>query len=160
MPNRLKEFRERAGLTQSELAAQVGCGWQHISRMETGERGFSRKWAVKIAEVLRVNWAILMDEPLAGFADAPAAPLAPPSPDHPPVDMDDALATVQEAVAAALAERDMPRRQSDIIPIARAVLREINRLDGMQRFPATLDLRLSEKLSELQRIWRAAKASL
>lgn len=70
MANRLREFRERAGLTQGQLAEAVGCGLQHISRMERGERDLSKKWAMKIAPVLETSWATLMADPVAnGFAE-------------------------------------------------------------------------------------------
>lgn len=57
---RLKRFRERAGLTQSELAERVGLSEQTISnyeaRPEAYKNGIPIKNAMRIADVLGVAW--------------------------------------------------------------------------------------------------------
>jgi transcriptional regulator with XRE-family HTH domain len=50
--NRIRELREAARLTQEELAERTQISVAHISRMENGKRGVSRKNARKIATAL------------------------------------------------------------------------------------------------------------
>lgn len=99
-----------------------------------------------------------MEEPPDGFMEMGSEPLTPPA--TPPIDADEAFATIQEAVAAQLAEHHLPNSQRDIYGVARGVERELKNLGEMARFPATLDLRVSEAISKLQRKWNEAKASL
>ncbi|HEV8654474.1 MAG TPA: helix-turn-helix transcriptional regulator [Candidatus Limnocylindria bacterium] len=53
LPNKLREFREAAGLSQAALAAQVGVTKQSISDFETGERMPGLGTAAALARVLR-----------------------------------------------------------------------------------------------------------
>lgn len=48
----LREMREKAGLTQSELAELVGCSRSHISRLEDGLRKGSPWFLAHLAKVL------------------------------------------------------------------------------------------------------------
>jgi transcriptional regulator with XRE-family HTH domain len=50
--NRIRELREAARLTQEELAERTQISVAHISRMENGKRGVSRKNARRIATAL------------------------------------------------------------------------------------------------------------
>lgn len=47
--SRLREARERAGLTQAELAELVGTSQPQIRRLEAGDRTLSKIWAEKLA---------------------------------------------------------------------------------------------------------------
>ena len=49
---KLREHRKAAGLTQCELAAQVGCAQNYLSDLEIGKREPSLSLAVRIAELL------------------------------------------------------------------------------------------------------------
>lgn len=46
---RLRELREAAGLSQAELAAEIGCAPQTISNIETERHGVSRVLARRLA---------------------------------------------------------------------------------------------------------------
>lgn len=162
MANRIRMARLAAGLTQETLASRVGTSVAQISRLERGDRTLTRNWATRLVEVLGGSWKDLMDDPPPpGFSDAGEAFQAPrPAASHPEPDQDEVLATIQEAVAAALTGLRLPNTQSDILRVSRAVERDIRAIDGIASFPATLDLRLSEAMTKLQQKWQAAKASL
>lgn len=51
----LKAARKRAGMTQSELAARVGCSYQMVQRYETGERNPKLETVARFAEALGVD---------------------------------------------------------------------------------------------------------
>ncbi|WP_417843004.1 XRE family transcriptional regulator [Thalassospira sp.] len=53
--NRIKEAREAAGMSQSELARKLGTTNQQISRLELGQRKLTIKWLIKIAEALNTT---------------------------------------------------------------------------------------------------------
>jgi transcriptional regulator with XRE-family HTH domain len=162
MSNRLREFRKRAGFTQEALAAKAGVGGHHITRVELGTRNLTRDLAETLAPILNATWWELLGAPApTGMAESrlPFTP-APPIASHPEPDPDEVLATIQEAVAAALTDLRLPNTQSDILRVSRAVERDIRAIDGIASFPATLDLRLSEAMTKLQQKWQAAKASL
>lgn len=55
MGNRLREFREKAGLTRKALAALVETGHTQINKLETGERRLSDHWAGRLAPHLGVE---------------------------------------------------------------------------------------------------------
>ena len=52
----LRELREKAGLTQEELASMVGVQRTQITMIENGKSSPSIKTAKKLAEVLKVDW--------------------------------------------------------------------------------------------------------
>ncbi|NQW01660.1 MAG: helix-turn-helix domain-containing protein [Rhodospirillales bacterium] len=53
MGNRLKEFRNKAGLTQAELAERARIPQRnYLSKLENGTVTLSEKWAIKLAPVL------------------------------------------------------------------------------------------------------------
>lgn len=64
---RLKRFRERAGLTQSELAERVGLSEQTISNYEARadmyKHGIPIKNAMKIADALGIEWQDILQGP-------------------------------------------------------------------------------------------------
>ena len=49
--NGIKVCRERAGLSQEELARRVGTNRQQIQRLEAGGRKLTIEWAARIARV-------------------------------------------------------------------------------------------------------------
>ena len=53
--NRIRDLRESAGLTQSELARRAGLLQSYISRLENGEGSVSERTLRKIARALRVR---------------------------------------------------------------------------------------------------------
>ncbi len=53
--NNLKYYREKAGMSQQQLADAVGCGRTYISEVELGISRLTLKMANKYAEVLHVN---------------------------------------------------------------------------------------------------------
>jgi transcriptional regulator with XRE-family HTH domain len=59
--NYLRAWRERAGLTQEQLAEKVGTSGNVISLLESGDRGLGDKWLRKLAPVLGTTPGILLD---------------------------------------------------------------------------------------------------
>lgn len=53
--NNLKYYRERAGMSQEELARRTGISRTYISGIEVGDRRLTLKTATRIADVLHVN---------------------------------------------------------------------------------------------------------
>lgn len=60
-PNHLKAWRERAGLTQAELADMVDTNANMIGYLESGERGLSAKWLRRLAWALKTTPGFLLD---------------------------------------------------------------------------------------------------
>ncbi len=61
----LSRLRMKAGLSQSELAKLLDTSQAQISRLEKGDRGLSRDWALKLAPHLKTNPTALMFGDLA-----------------------------------------------------------------------------------------------
>lgn len=64
---RIKEFRDRQGLTQLQLAERIGVAPQTVSQIERGKEGTSMANLVRISTVLDVPLSELFE-----FDDAPA----------------------------------------------------------------------------------------
>jgi transcriptional regulator with XRE-family HTH domain len=60
---RLKELREAAGLTQTQLADRIGTSVRNVSRLETGAQEATWPTAVALAEALGVNCLAFLEEP-------------------------------------------------------------------------------------------------
>lgn len=52
LPNRIREWRKRAGWTQAELAFRCNCSTPQISDLEIGNVELSLKWMRTVAEAL------------------------------------------------------------------------------------------------------------
>ena len=57
---RLRDLRDREGMTQKELARKVNVEEQHINRMERGKRACSIDVLLKISETLNVSTDYLL----------------------------------------------------------------------------------------------------
>ena len=58
--NRIREWRERRGLSQSALGKLVGHGNQQISKLETGKLALDTHWIEKLSRGLTVEpWLLL-----------------------------------------------------------------------------------------------------
>lgn len=57
---KIKEFRNRAGISQNELANRVGMVQSHISIIESGKRSMKVKQLIAIATALNANPADLL----------------------------------------------------------------------------------------------------
>jgi transcriptional regulator with XRE-family HTH domain len=53
--NNIKYYREKAGLTQAELAKKLNVSKSYISLKETGKRGISVEEAQRFAKALNVS---------------------------------------------------------------------------------------------------------
>lgn len=63
-PNRLRELRVRAGLTQAQLAEPLGVGHTTIAKLEASERGLDIGWMEKLAPLLGCEpWEFLNSAP-------------------------------------------------------------------------------------------------
>ncbi len=63
MRHRIREFRIRRGLTQAELADKVGTTAATVSRLETDAMTVSTDWLDRLATVLGVHPADLIERP-------------------------------------------------------------------------------------------------
>lgn len=59
--NHLRAWREFRRMTQEELAAKVGTAGNVIGLLESGERGLSHKWLLKLAPALHTSPGHLLD---------------------------------------------------------------------------------------------------
>ncbi len=55
MPNNIKYLREKANITQEELANRIGVGRIHMNKMENGKKRITMARALQIANVLGVT---------------------------------------------------------------------------------------------------------
>ncbi|BAQ11488.1 xre family transcriptional regulator [Bacillus sp. OxB-1] len=58
----LKEIRDKAGLTQEQVADQAGIGRSTYGHIESGERGATVNNAKKISQVLGFHWTIFFED--------------------------------------------------------------------------------------------------
>lgn len=61
--NPVRSFREKAKLTQAQLAERVGTSQPQIKRLETGERKLTKEWAERLAPALGVPAELLLFPP-------------------------------------------------------------------------------------------------
>lgn len=54
-PKLIKSIRQEAGLTQAEFADKMGVSSILVAMIESGQRGVSRKFIEKLAELLKVS---------------------------------------------------------------------------------------------------------
>lgn len=70
--NRIREFRQKLGLTAKNLAERVDTTEATISRIESGKQSLSQAWLQKISQALGVHIADLLGgEPGIGADIAP-----------------------------------------------------------------------------------------
>lgn len=70
MANRIKELREKAGMSQERLAEAIQTGRSQIVKLERGERRLTVDWMIRIAKALDVSPKELMPS----SEDMPATP--------------------------------------------------------------------------------------
>ncbi len=56
----LQSILEENGLSQSQLAREIGCHQENISAFLSGKRGLSKTTAVKLAKYFRVSVALFL----------------------------------------------------------------------------------------------------
>ncbi len=61
MAQQIKELRRVRGLTQQQVADQIGCSLMAVNRLENGSRRMTMKWAQEFARVLQVPVGTLID---------------------------------------------------------------------------------------------------
>jgi phage repressor protein C with HTH and peptisase S24 domain len=66
LPNRIREFRERAGLSMQALADRAGTSAPQINKLEKGERKLTVDWMVRLGRALGVDAKDLMSSDAAG----------------------------------------------------------------------------------------------
>ena len=99
MSNRLKEFRDQAGLSMQALADRVGTTAPQINKLEKGERRLTLDWMTRLAAALGIEVRDLL----------PAPPAPPPVDDRPSPGGEAAPGPVLPA-----------RDQRDLIPVRSA----------------------------------------
>ncbi len=60
LPEKIRTLRERQGLSQGELANQVGVSRTHINKLESGSKSPSTKLMLKLADVFGTTIDALM----------------------------------------------------------------------------------------------------
>ncbi len=60
----LRGARGREKMSQKDLAKQSGVSQDNISRIENGKRSVGEKLAKKLAKPLKINYLLLMEDPL------------------------------------------------------------------------------------------------
>ena len=73
---RIKEARERAGLTQEDLAAELDMSPTHISVLERGRKAPKLETLVNIANTLHVSTDMLLQDVVVCAADGLASELS------------------------------------------------------------------------------------
>ena len=73
---RIKEARERSGLTQEDLAAELDMSPTHISVLERGRKAPKLETLVNIANVLHVSTDMLLQDVVVRAADGLASELS------------------------------------------------------------------------------------
>lgn len=73
-PNRIRELRERAGLSQEKLAERLNTSQPQVLRLETGQRRLTIDWAKRIARAVGVDWRELDSPAPAPDARHPETP--------------------------------------------------------------------------------------
>ncbi|MBV8650701.1 MAG: helix-turn-helix transcriptional regulator [Alphaproteobacteria bacterium] len=66
LPNRIREFRERAGLSMQALADRAGTSAPQINKLEKGERKLTVDWMVRLGRALGVDAKDLMASDAVG----------------------------------------------------------------------------------------------
>ncbi len=87
MRNRIREWREKRGLTQEEMAEKLGVHFTTYSRVENGHTGLSEQWIKRLCKALEVHPADLIGDDFEGPPPAPMefmeeCVLFTPGPDH------------------------------------------------------------------------------
>jgi transcriptional regulator with XRE-family HTH domain len=64
LPNKIRELREKAGLSQAKLAQKIHppTSYQQIDRLEKGMRRLTMEWAYTLADALGVHPTELMPD--------------------------------------------------------------------------------------------------
>ncbi|PNU05823.1 helix-turn-helix domain-containing protein [Novosphingobium guangzhouense] len=60
--NRIREYRKKAGLSQTELGERVGLHQTQIGNLENGGRNLTFEWARRIAKALDVRMVDLLSD--------------------------------------------------------------------------------------------------
>jgi len=74
MPNRLKEFRDLAGLSMQALAERAGTTASQINKLEKGERRLTLDWMTRLASALGITVGDLLPPREARPADTIQSP--------------------------------------------------------------------------------------
>lgn len=117
MKNRIKELREAAGLTQSELGDRVGAHWQTIQRLESGSTRLDTDWMERLGGALQVS-------PLAIVTDLGQFRMVP------------VIGNVQAGAWAESYEWEESDRYELSIPILDPELREVRLFAAVTRGPS------------------------
>ncbi|MEX0759851.1 MAG: helix-turn-helix transcriptional regulator [Tistlia sp.] len=106
--NRLKELRNRAGLSQARLAKMLGTSTQQISRLEIGDRQLTQGWMNRLAEALNVRPGDFFPDATGVPGNAPAAS-APGDDEEFFADTSEALRLLYQELGIKIAPRDLAR---------------------------------------------------
>ena len=75
LKNRIRQIRERQGLTAKTLAEKIDTTEQQICRLETGERRLTVEWLLLVCGALNVTADEIVDLPIKGIDKAKADPV-------------------------------------------------------------------------------------
>lgn len=71
MTNRIRYFRQVAGLTREQLAGRMGISTSQVTKLERGERRLTQDWMQKIADALHVGVTDLLEVQSARLTSVP-----------------------------------------------------------------------------------------
>lgn len=66
--SRLREIREKQGLSQAELAERAGTSQSQIDRLEKGHRRLTVDWLNRLSQALRCTPTEILEAPKPGLA--------------------------------------------------------------------------------------------
>lgn len=87
LPNRIREIRERLGLSQAELAARIKTSQPQIDRLEKAQRSLRDTWMRRLAAGLECEPADLISEPGGDPTPLPSQPIVVSAPEAPAGDV-------------------------------------------------------------------------
>lgn len=76
--NRIREIRQKRGLSVAELASRVGTSQPQLTRLETGQRRLTEDWLRRLAKALDVEPAELIASVTIAELSEEAVPYEPP----------------------------------------------------------------------------------
>lgn len=160
-PNRIEELRRGRGWSRAELAERLGCGEQHVWRLERGKRQLSEKWLIRLSRAFGLRPADFMsgqqlrdgdfdyddDEPLPAEVEV-----------EPQLDYDDAdfMADIQLGLRKLYREERIEIGDAELIRVAFDAWRDLAPLAIGKRARLTLlEAHLRAQRQVLRR-WRQA----
>ena len=159
--NRVEELRTARGWSRALLAEKIGCGEQHVWRLEKGKRPLSEKWLIRLSRAFGVRPAEILAG--GGLRDADFdydddTPLPADAPQEPQLEYDDAdfMADIQLGLRKIYRDEKIEIGEGELIRAAFEAWRDLTPLGQGRKARATLlEAHLRAQRQVLRR-WRQA----